>query len=373
MPKRPNNPFIITGYWGRPYFCDREDVLEWLDEQVLNERNVVLHSWRRMGKTALIRLFFEDKEAERTVGIYVDLLGTRSMEDAIRAIVQAVHERFGRTSSGLTARFQQLIGHIGATISIDPGSGVPQLRFDPRNPPEPDPSLEALGDFLQERDEEMIIALDEFQQVTRYSEENAEARFRTWVQSYPELRFIFSGSQRNMMRSLFQEKKRPFYGSAQIHGIGPIPEDAYIPFIQGHFKDHGKWIDEGVVRELLAWSRGQTYCVQLLCNLLFASCDRPEKADLLNVQGSALEQDEAWFHQIGRSLTDMQWKLLKALAKEEPVANPLAQDLIAPYALGAASSVNTALKALLDKELIVRTEEGYRVHEVLLGRWLDRI
>jgi hypothetical protein len=61
------------------------------------------------------------------------------------------------------------------------------------------------------------------------------------------------------------------------------------------------------------------------------------------------------------------------LAKEEPVANPLAQDLIAPYALGAASSVNTALKALLDKELIVRTEEGYRVHEVLLGRWLDRI
>ena len=77
--KNRNNPFILTGYAGAQYFCNRETELKWLVEQWNNERNMVLHSWRRMGKTALIKHFFHYlTKKKKTDCLYIDLLGTMS-------------------------------------------------------------------------------------------------------------------------------------------------------------------------------------------------------------------------------------------------------------------------------------------------------
>mgnify|MGYP006889483212 CR=1 FL=1 len=47
------NPFLITGYQGPDYFCDREKETASLMSALKNGKNITLISPRRMGKTGL--------------------------------------------------------------------------------------------------------------------------------------------------------------------------------------------------------------------------------------------------------------------------------------------------------------------------------
>ena len=53
-----NNPFLIVGYQGPEYFCDREKETEVILSALHNGRNITLVSPRRMGKTGLIKNVF---------------------------------------------------------------------------------------------------------------------------------------------------------------------------------------------------------------------------------------------------------------------------------------------------------------------------
>lgn len=69
----------------------------------------------------------------------------------------------------------------------------------------------------------------------------------------------------------------------------------------------------------------------------------------------------------------MQWNVLVAVAKEEPLVNPLSKEFVQKHHQGAVSSVSTALKMLQKNELIIEEEGELYVHDVLLSRWLKII
>ena len=76
-----NNPFVIYGYKGADYFCDRKHETELITRALQNERNIVLISPRRIGKTGLIHHVFEQiqqKEPE-TECFYLDINATRNL------------------------------------------------------------------------------------------------------------------------------------------------------------------------------------------------------------------------------------------------------------------------------------------------------
>ncbi|MEX0812086.1 MAG: ATP-binding protein [Chitinophagales bacterium] len=370
--KKLKNPFLLTGYFGKEYFCNREQELDTLLEHFNNDRNIVLYSWRRMGKTALIKCFVAELEQKNIAEtVYVDLLGTRSMNAAIKQITEAVYEKFGKTKSGFSAAFQHLLKSIGANLSFNPQSGMPEFSLSLKQSEKANRSLNALGDFLQKRKKQIIVVLDEFQQIGRYSKENGEAFFRTWMQEYPGIRFIYSGSHRQMMISMFADKNRPFYRSAQLMQLNPISFSSYKPFITQHFERNGKQIDADVIDAIYEWSREQTYCIQLLCNKLFAKHDKIKVEHLQPICTEVINQESPILSNYSNLLTDMQWKVLLAVAKEEPLKNPQSKNFIEQYHLGASSSVSTALKKLIEKELVIQEESSYYIHDVLMTRWLQ--
>ena len=333
-----------------------------------------MDSWRRMGKTALLKYFLTNLEREKKAEtVYVDLLGTRDMSVAVKQITQAVYDRFGKTSSGISTAFQKLLGKIGAELSFDPVTGAPSFGFGIRNQGVTDKSLEAIGSFLDNRKKQILITLDEFQQVTNYSDQDGEAVFRSWMQSFPGIRFIFSGSHRNMMISMFSEKNRPFYRSAQLLQLNPIDLTSYKPFIRNHFKDNQKYIDETAIESIYSWSRKQTYCTQLLCNKLFGLYNNVNPENLFSVYEDIMAQESPVFSGYTKLLTRTQWEVILAIAKEEPLTNPLSKQFADKYHLGAASSVSTALKMLQKNELVIEDDGEYYVHDVLLARWLQSL
>jgi len=277
--KKLKNPFVLTGFKGKEYFCDRENELLKLREHFENERNVALCSWRRLGKTSLIQYFMYRLEKEkRAETVYIDLQSTRDMQTAMLYITRAVVERFGESKTGHSE------------------------------------SLEALGDFLSARNQQILVVLNGFQQITRYNDAEGEALFHSWMKSYPGIRFIFSGSHQHQMVSMFTEKNRPFYLSTQLLQLSSIDENLYLKFIRNEFRAGGKTIDKSTVKDIFKWSRMQTYCIQLICNKLYSHFNQVGSDELEMVICEILDQEGAIFSDYNRLLTVMQWKVLKAVA-----------------------------------------------------------
>ena len=372
--KKRENPFILAGYAGPAYFCDRQKETAWLEDQYKNDRNVVLYSWRRMGKTSLIMHFYNNKEKQgKTDCIFIDLLGTSTFPQAIKKIAEAVIHKYGSMQKGISSVLAKLISGIGASLSFDPVTGLPQLDVNYSGSPEPEYSLQAIGEFLASQKKEVVVAIDEFQQIVNYDERNAEAAFRTWAQQFPSIRFIFSGSHRHMMMSIFSEANRPFYGSAQLLGLEPIPEQEYLKFILAKFKHAGKNISPEQVKLIFDWTRNQTYYVQLACNKLYGMTDNVLDEQLQQVFDEMIQQEIPLFSSYQQLLTSLQWKLFRAIAKEGGVENPMSQPFLSKYNLGAASSVNSAIQVLTKKEMVIYWENKYQLHDTLLLRWLQRL
>ncbi|MCH7407765.1 ATP-binding protein [Belliella sp. DSM 111904] len=150
--------------------------------------------------------FFEELESSGDhETVYVDFLGAISMGNAVNELAKAIFEKFGKTKTGLHTTIQKMISPIGATVGFEPISGTPTLNIGVNSPQKEEQSLHALGEFLNERKKKIVIAIDEFQQVSTYNKANAEAIFRAWTQKFPSIGFIFSGSHRGVMTEMFLE------------------------------------------------------------------------------------------------------------------------------------------------------------------------
>ncbi|MEX0967134.1 MAG: ATP-binding protein [Bacteroidia bacterium] len=370
--KTPINPFVISGYAGATYFCNRQEELAWIQDQVLNGRNMVLHSWRRMGKTALIQHYFNTFQSKDNLFIYADLLSATSQNEGLHLIIQAVINKLGGLERGIGSTLKKLLGQIGATISFDNVTGMPKIKLALQDTEQPEHTLEQVGAFLSSQNKNVLFAIDEFQQIVHFGEKNTEALLRGWIQSHPDLRFLFSGSHRNLMISMFSEANRPFYRCASIFQLNKIDEQDYRNFIHEKFNKAKKEIPNEIIDEILSWSRYQTYYIQLLCNKIYGSNQSPDMNLVYSILNDIIEQELPVFYNYQKLLTSTQWNVLTAIAKDEPVRNPLSQDFLQRHRLGAASSVRTALEALVKKEMVIYWNDTYRVHDTLLCRWLQQ-
>lgn len=95
-PRKPNNPFLISGYHSPAYFCDREKELDWLITHIQRKENTVLYADRGMGKTALLNHLIYTLENKKLADtIFVDLLATHNFQAAHQKITEAVFQKFG--------------------------------------------------------------------------------------------------------------------------------------------------------------------------------------------------------------------------------------------------------------------------------------
>lgn len=369
--KKINNPFVIQGYQGKKYFCDRESELQLLKEHLLNDRNFTLYGWRRLGKTSLLMRLAEEVKKEKYKMLFIDLSTCRDIEDLQLKTVEVVYEAVGKTAKkNILQKLHQIIGSLGVSMTFDPMTGLPGFSLSANNKTEETPSLKLLFQFLSDLEQNIIVVFDEFQQINHFIHSNTEASIRSLAQEFPDLRFAFSGSHRGIMQSMFNSPNRPFYKSTQIVDLRPIELEEYQQFIQNHFKTHKKEIKPPLIKQIYEWSRGETYSIQLLCNRLFARTEKPTEDNFIQICKEVLKEQSHLYSEWLNLLPYNQVKLLKAMANEEAVKSPTSKSFIQQYGLGATSSVQTALNGLLDKEIIFKDQGNYYIHDVLFGKWL---
>ena len=327
-----------------------------------------------MGKTALIDHLFFQLQQEKDYSLhYLDLLPTNNLVEFTKVMANAVIGKFEKKPVIILQKLMKAISHLRPKISLDPLTGKPALELDIAGIEEAERTLDYIFEYLGRQDMKIIMAMDEFQQILKYPEKNVEAHLRSLIQKYNNISFIFSGSNKHLLQSIFSDYGRPFYQSSDMMFLERLRYDDYFPFILEKFRNSRIDISESIILNILDWAYGHTFFVQYICNRLYAENIRKISDETLHkVLFELLKEREPVYYNYRNLLTDQQFTLLKAIAKEGNVVQPTSSDFMSKYNLSAASTVQTALQALIDKELIYEEQAKYAINDVFLSRWLER-
>lgn len=372
---KPGNPFIITGYYSPEYFCNREQETERIISALKNGRNITLFSIRRLGKTGLIEhVFHKLKTDKNLILLYMDILPTEDLSGFINLFASAVLKKFESKPGIIIKKIGKIFANARPVITFDPYTGIPNIQLSIQSEDDANKSLEDIFNYIRRTNKRTVIAIDEFQQITNYPEKNVEAVLRTYFQKARNVSFIFSGSRKHILLSIFGRYGKPFYQSTEMMQLERIDNRKYGNFIISKFLSAKKNITWETVSYILEICRSHTYYVQLLCNRLYGLKDTVVRdAVVKELLNEILKENEAVYINYKNLLTGYQWNVLKAIAKEGNANLITSKDFISKYKLGTPSSVHTAVKSLLNKELIYKEKEEYFVYDVFLERWLERM
>lgn len=366
------NPFVISGYVSPEFFCDREEESLRLIQEV-SGANVALISTRRMGKTGLIQHCFRQEEIERGYyTFFVDIYATKSLRDFVFSLSKVIFETLKPKGKKAVERFWYFVKSLHAGVSFDV-SGNPSLTFGLGDIQEARVTLDEIFAYLEKADRPCIVAFDEFQQIEGYAEGNVEAVLRTYIQRCNNARFIFAGSQRHTMGNMFQSPSRPFYQSVSMMHLDRIPLDKYTAFAEYHFLKGKKELEADVVGYIYERFEGITWYVQKMLHVLYNMTPVEGVCTLNMVEvalKSILESYRYTYSEILFRLPEKQKELLIAITKEGKATEITSGSFVKKYKLSSPSSVQAALKGLLEKDFVTREQNVYQVYDRFLGIWL---
>lgn len=368
---KPNNPFLITGYHSPEYFCNRTQETEVMKNALYNGRNLTLIAPRRMGKTGLIKnVFYKLKEVQPDiVTLYLDIYSTQNLSDFIHLFAGTVLGQLDSVPQKAMSRIGRFIKSCRPVFTMDELTGAPKVTIDVAPANEVN-TLKEIFDYLQSSEKRCYIAIDEFQQVTEYPEKGVEALLRSYIQFLPNVNFIFAGSKQHVMQEVFLSAKRPFYQSTQTLSIDRIDKNGYYRFATAFFSGQGRELDEDTFSYLYDEFEGHTWYIQALLNRLYGYRQELNIQQVSFAINEIISESTYTYENILSAYPASSIKLIKAIAKEKCVKEINSGAFISTYKLKAASSVNTALKKLINKELIYKTPEGYIVYDRFMSIWL---
>ena len=367
------NPFILRGYHGNKYFCDREKETRTIINAIRNGRDITLVSLRKMGKTGLLLHTFEKLKKEKNVEtVYLDIYHTENLNGFINQLATALF-RMKKSFGGKMKEFLINFRFVRPVISLDHLNGMPSVTFQIANEKEARNTLDELFAILKERSKHtlVVIGIDEFQQISNYPEPNVEALIRGMIQTLGNVRFIFSGSNKTILSRMFGDATRPFYQSTEMMFLSEINAAVYGTFIKAQFTKNLREIDEETVKEILDWSRCHTWYVQYLGNKLYETAQKANQEYLKKTRQEILSSLEPFYLGYRNLLTRHQWQLLKAIAHTNGSNMLTSGSFIRKYKLTNASTIKRGVDSLLEKEMIYKRDDDYYVYDVFFSRWLE--
>ena len=366
------NPFITTGYVSADYFCDREQETADLTRLLTNGNNVALISPRRYGKTDLIKHCFAQKAIrENYLTFIVDVYSTKSVADFVYRLGTTILDTLKPLGRQMWERFVAVLASVRTGISFDI-AGNPSWTMSVGDLEAPQSTLEEIFDYLARADRPCLVAIDEFQQITHYSD-TLEATLRTFVQNSPNVHFIFSGSQKHLMGQMFTSPSRPFYQSVALYTLPLLQEDVYAGFCIRMFEDFGKKVADSVPHEVYRRFDGITYYMQRTMNELFSTTPEDgvcEAGDIDSALTNIIATSAVIYEDLLYQLPEKQSLVLRAIAQEGKARNLTSGKFIRRHGLLSAGSVKSAIPALLEKGLITQEFGVYQVYDKFLEMWL---
>jgi hypothetical protein len=216
----------------------------------------------------------------------------------------------------------------------------------------------------------MVIAFDEFQEVDGYGAASFEKELRKIIQHHDSISYLFAGSQRHIMASMFNDATRALYQLALSMPLGRIATEDYVDWIQALYDQGGKSIDDSVIRDVVArCDNHPKYVQEFFYNLWPARKLNLERIN--TAENAIIGKRSVEFMNIWDSLSLNQKKTMKLLARTKGI-QLFSADNLSTFQLKTASQVTAAIKVLEQRELVSKNG-AYRVYDPVFCKWIERI
>jgi uncharacterized protein len=363
-PFRYSEPVPIEDLINRD--AEASELLERADEG----NNSRLVAPRRFGKTSLLRRVMYDAEREGWATVYVDFFGVLTLADISQRIERAYSEQLqGRLATWFAGARRMLRPTFRAGGGPLP-AGV-EVTVDAQAEP---PLLDrlALPRRLYERHgTRTLVVFDEFQDVLTATD-RVDAVIRSEIQHHGDAAgYIFAGSHVGMMRELFADRRRAFYGQAAPVELPPLPPEEVADYIATRFQRTGRDIGQAL-EPLLALAQGHPQRTMLLAHTVWELT--PSEATATEETWQAAR--ERAMHQVGDELRTA-WSSLSVSHRRALTA--VAENTSALYASGRrhggsrGGAIHAAVLALEDRGEIAKDSSartGFRLTDPLLAAWI---
>jgi hypothetical protein len=365
------NPFNYQGPVLPLRLIDRRAELDELQRAAADRVAIRLAAPRRFGKTSLLDAHVASMREAGHRAVRIDLAKVATVGD----VAARVAEGFATLPADPRRSVRRWMARLAVSARL-PGVQVTLTPSAAR--PGGDEARAALLDLLDvplrlhEADGGVtVVCLDEFQDVL-VADDSLDGLIRSVIQHHSEAAaYVFAGSQPSLMRALFSDRERPFYGQARPLELPPLPVDEAAADIEALLRADG--LDAGdAVDELLAFSGGHPQRSVLLAHHLYNLLDEAEPADDLAAVAIELalaetrDAHQAVWDAVGRTerivliaLADGQAPTGSRVADEHRVARSTLQDALD--------------RLLADGRSVQRSGQGRPVLlDPLFGEWLRR-
>ena len=347
--------------------CNRTREREELARNVLGGVHTWLWARRRMGKTSLVEQVVQDLGREVVAG-KIDLLvvhDARELEERIRGCIERLGSRLAPRGRPSAAKLAKAFGELKPEVSI----GVSGLGLKLAAPAR---IAEGIAEMLLGLDRaaglyrrRVVLVFDEFQQLGPLASGTAprslEGAVRHAAERAKNVTYLFSGSQRHLLASLFEEADRPLYRLCRKMSLERIGAEDYRGFLRRAARSRWRvrMADETIGRILALTGRHPHY-VNALCARLWSEEQPPDPAAVGSAWSRIVgEEANAIAGRVVR-LAPSQRALLRAIARaEEGVEHPISLEFLSPLRLPA--STGGRAKEVLEREDLIR-QDG-------TGRW----
>jgi uncharacterized protein len=374
-----DNPFHYGRIATAEFFTDRLAETRSLVSDAAGGQNVVIISPRRFGKTSLGLRAREQLHKQKVLVAYADLFRATTKQRLIDELGTALYRGLSGPLERARARATEIFHSLPLQPKLTVGQdGAPAVEFAPLAlATDQDRAIEQLLLFPErlalERNRRAVVMLDEFQEIVAL-DPSLPAILRSIIQTQQHVAYVFMGSRQHLMSRVFNDRNQPLYRSARPLLLGPIAATDFRPFIRSRFESTYVLIQDAAIDRVLDITAGHPHDTQELCHFTWdigvATRSVLTPAHVDQARQHVVEAEDAHYTTLWESLTRAQRSLVLALNRE-PGKGLYSDAFRARHQLGSAGTVQKALRALLDRDVIAGSSvHGYQAPDVFFRSWL---
>ena len=359
------SPFPYDNISTNKQFFGRDEELSRLSQIVKYSNNMLIHSKRRMGKSSLINYFFE-LNSDKYLCIYVDIFDITSKEDFAKSLLKALSNAYKNDLKSTIKNLTSLFKRVRVEPTIDPNTLeysikpiVATLSFE-----------EMMEDFFNtlkelSKKQQIVVAIDEFQQIANITDIKLDAYLRNYIQNRTNISYVFLGSKRHLLTSLF-EYKAPLYELATHFELQPLKQDD-IQIYSSNFLN----IDESSISYIYEKADGETKIIQHILHILYIQKEKAiSKEQIDEIIDEIINSKDSSYKIVFDTLNNNQKIALKIVGNYKK--GFFVNSILVKFNIKK-QTLQSSINALFKKELIDKVDDRYFIPDRTLELWIERL
>ncbi len=372
------NPFYYGGATIDEHFCNRVSEIKELQEDIYAGINTLIYAPRRFGKTSFVLKTLDtvtknsSEESQKVKYIFLDLMYISTLDEFI-------NKYFNALASSLEQPTDKIVNFFKSILKIRPNINV---NFDQNGSPSfwlslsQEDKVKTLEDILNiplaftKDGTKIVVVFDEFQEIINLE---IEGKMRSVIQHHSnKVSYIFMGSKKSLLHQMFLDKTRPFYKSVKHFKIKEIDAQEWERFITQRFELTQKQCEKKYIDNILEITKGFPYYTQQFAYEMWSMTEiKVDNTIFETTLKNIISREEDLFSVEWDNLTQNQKKAIKIIINKDG-KNLYDEQQLATYEIKT-GSIQTALKGLLQKDIVDKVSDKYYFQDPLFEYWLEKV